>query len=207
MSHIDNSDKRRRTKKSTELSAGIRSSIRHFQNPADCRAAKKLICRFENDTQGFGAAVQSSLTCLILSMYTNRTLILASKDWNYDARGLEVYFEPSGSCKISDVRGDVDVWDSENRTFAHEFWLKNNTQNIEILNKKSRKLLSFLKLPVNRLIPRFLMQEIQTFHNEPYAWYVAQIVSYLFRVNEKFLKKLLNSQKRLKFMEDSSTVG
>ncbi len=91
LSQIDTLAERWREKWSSEMRAAIRNAIVQLQNPDDCKAAKKLICRLTAKRQGFGAAVQFMCTCLLFSMYLKRTMILVSNEWNYDSRGLNTY--------------------------------------------------------------------------------------------------------------------
>jgi hypothetical protein len=202
LSQIDLVDRRWRKKKSSELSGVIRSSIDHFQNPADCRAAKKLICRFENDTTpGFdAAAVQSSLICLMLSIYTNRTLILLWNERNY------AYFEPLGSCSIDDVNGDTVAWDGNSSNFSNELCSRNTAQNFDIPRRESRQLIHSLNMRVDWLMSGSIIQEILKFNANPFAWYSGQVAGYLFRINGNFLREIESSKERLK-LQETSTVG
>jgi hypothetical protein len=91
--------KRKNAERSNKMSALVHAYIKSRQEPDDCETANKLFCDIDVRRSGFGSTVESNCQCLMLALYFNRTLILNSTGWNYDARGLEPYFEPITTCK------------------------------------------------------------------------------------------------------------
>lgn len=64
-----------------------------MQNPKNCDKAKKIICDL-NKSCGFGCQMHHVMYCFITAYSTNRTMILESKQWRYNIKGFEAYFQP-----------------------------------------------------------------------------------------------------------------
>ena len=87
-----------RHQKSEELTKIVQQRFHDLQNPKDCENTKKVICDL-NKACGFGCQVHHVMYCFITSFFTNRVMILESKNWRYNPAGFEAYFKPmSDSC-------------------------------------------------------------------------------------------------------------
>lgn len=92
-----------------------------MQNPKDCKSAKKLVCNL-NKGCGFGCQMHHLVYCTIVSMATNRTLVLNSKNWRYvnnrkiqQSNSLwELVFKPISNSCLDDSGTSRGNWGSEN---------------------------------------------------------------------------------------------
>jgi hypothetical protein len=155
-----------------------------------------------NSRGGFGSTMPGETMCFMFALHLNRTMTLDSKGWSYDARGLDAYFEPSSDCTKDDVTENVVVWKGsikncpsiyEHKTKMYPHFKDNlpkvrHTLKMPITN--GRNLLFNAEIPINRLIPKIYKQEVAKFHSDPFGCYVGQIVSYLLRINDAFLRNI-----------------
>jgi hypothetical protein len=88
---------------SRELARKVQSDLHQLQNDLPCTGAEtKLFCEMKyNFPCGLGCGVHGAAACLRAAFQLNRTFVLASKGWSYNANGYEEYFEPlSETCLI-----------------------------------------------------------------------------------------------------------
>jgi hypothetical protein len=91
-----------RLERSDRLSFAIREELRFLQNELPCTAETKFYCNINhNYTCDFGCQVHEMASCLHAASYLNRTLLLVSKNWNYESNRYEDYLEPlSETCVL-----------------------------------------------------------------------------------------------------------
>jgi hypothetical protein len=91
-----------RLRQSGKLSFAIREDLRRVQNELPCTVDRKIYCNLKHPYPcGFGCQVHDMASCLHAASYLNRTFLLVSKDWNYEAGGYEKFFEPlSETCVL-----------------------------------------------------------------------------------------------------------
>uniref|UniRef100_A0A1S4KYK8 Uncharacterized protein n=2 Tax=Ixodes scapularis TaxID=6945 RepID=A0A1S4KYK8_IXOSC len=68
--------------KMAALQSYVQRTISSIQNPSNCTAAPKLLCRLTNP-YGLASAVHDLLWCFVAALRTGRTLILDSTMWKY----------------------------------------------------------------------------------------------------------------------------
>ncbi|CAN7994521.1 unnamed protein product, partial [Ixodes pacificus] len=68
--------------KMAALQSYVQRTISNLQNPSNCKATPKLLCRLTNP-YGLAAAVHDLLWCFVTALRTGRTLILDSTVWKY----------------------------------------------------------------------------------------------------------------------------
>jgi hypothetical protein len=91
-----------RLKKSKSLSTLVQADFRRLQSKLPCQNDSKVYCKINHPFPcGFGCQIHDMAACFTASLFLNRTMILVSKDWSYNAKGYEQYFEPlSESCVL-----------------------------------------------------------------------------------------------------------
>lgn len=83
-----------------KFSVQIRNKISKIQFPTNCNLTKKLICQVKNSC-GFGCQIHHLIYCYVTAYFTNRTLIVNSKGWNYDSNGYDKIFTPFTNCSLN----------------------------------------------------------------------------------------------------------
>jgi glycoprotein 6-alpha-L-fucosyltransferase len=102
-----------RTKESLKLAATVQKRIDELQNPKKCSDSKKIICHF-NKQCGYGCQMHHAMYCFVTAFFLDRTLILNSGGWTYDAHGIEAYFKPLSNSCLSTSPGENSVdWQSK----------------------------------------------------------------------------------------------
>ncbi|XP_060584764.1 alpha-(1,6)-fucosyltransferase-like isoform X2 [Ruditapes philippinarum] len=148
----------------------VQRRLFYLQNPKNCTAAKKIICK--PNTFGFGSGLHQVTLCLIVAYATHRTLILESKGWRYAAKGWETVFLPISTNCTSTM----------NNTVTH-------TTNLEKIKDKQAIQLPRLMLHVHPqnyfpfAIPDDLADRLERVHSKPEIWWIGQFVDYLIRPN------------------------
>jgi hypothetical protein len=91
-----------RLKQSNELSLAIQKNLSYSQNNLPCTQDRKMYCSIHHPFPcGLGCQVHDIASCMYAAWYTNRVFLLFSKDWNYNAKGFEEYFQPlSETCVV-----------------------------------------------------------------------------------------------------------
>lgn len=174
-----------RYERSRILAKKVQEKFTKLQNPTDCKNSKKIVCDL-NKACGFGCQMHHVMYCFITSYFTGRTMILESNQWRYNPDGYEAYFKPvSDTCKTSNEK-------TVN-------WNDANTENIksirmpiiDVINVKPQ----FLPLSV----PKEFLNDLKTFHGDPFVWWAGQILTYLMRFNDKFSEIVNTNRVKLKF--------
>lgn len=174
-----------RKREHENLSKLVQKRLHRLQNPADCQAAKKLVCEL-NKGCGYGCQVHHLLYCFIVAYGSRRTLILNSNNWRYSPeKGWEGVFVPiSESCTTTS--GPVENW-----SIGSE-----NSQNVILpivdgLYPKPKH------LPL--AIPADLADQLQRLHGFPFAWWIGQFAKYLFRYQPEVQNEINEKKERLGF--------
>ncbi|KAF5294266.1 hypothetical protein FQR65_LT10852 [Abscondita terminalis] len=148
------------------LSNVVQERLGYLQNPVDCQNAKKLVCQI-NYYCGFGCQIHHLICCMALAYGTQRTLILKSVEWQYHEDGWEGVFKP-----LSNVCTEVD------ETTAVTWPGSDNSQVIALpLQTNIYPRSKYLPLAV----PEDLAYRLITVHGNPSAWWVGQILNYIWK--------------------------
>jgi glycoprotein 6-alpha-L-fucosyltransferase len=170
-----------------EMSELLQNKLHQLQNPSDCASARKIFCSSDNGNPcGFGCLTHHLLHCFIVAYWTNRTLVVDTKGWNYSwtseegKKGWEAAFLPvSDTCTTAE--GAVE-WSQDHK-------------NHQVVSLPERNRMdpkpSFLTQP----IPREFADKLFTFHEDPFAWFAGHLLSYLMRPNEE-LKTYISTKKK-----------
>ena len=95
-----------------KLTQRVQKEFHDLQNPADCGAAKKIVCDL-NKACGYGCQIHHVMYCFITAYFTKRTMILESANWRYNAAGFNAYFKPlSNECLALDRDAKPVDWNS-----------------------------------------------------------------------------------------------
>ncbi|KRX16934.1 Alpha-(1,6)-fucosyltransferase [Trichinella nelsoni] len=121
---------------------------------------------------GFGCQMHHVTFCLIVSYYTNRTMILRGDRWSYSSRGWTSVFKPlSETC--------TEAEDVPPSMFTAEGDLKKSflvdAPIVDIIFDKEQ----YPYLPLS--FPKELADELLQVHSYPPVWWIGQFVRYLMR--------------------------
>ncbi|KAF5294268.1 hypothetical protein FQR65_LT10854 [Abscondita terminalis] len=155
-----------RIKEINNLSDIIQDRLSYLQNPVDCENAKKLVCQI-NYFCGFGCQMHHLISCMTLAYGTQRTLILKSINWQYHKAGWEGVFK-----SLSKLCTYV------NDTIAVTYPGNKNSLVIDLPPKTQIHPRSkYLPLA----IPEDLSYRLATVHGNPSAWWIGQILKYVWK--------------------------
>ncbi|KRX44194.1 Alpha-(1,6)-fucosyltransferase [Trichinella murrelli] len=153
------------------LGNAVQEQLGRLQNPEKCHVARKLTCTL-NKSCGFGCQMHHVTFCLIVSYYTNRTMILRGDQWSYSSRGWTSVFKPlSETC--------TEAEDVPPSMFTAEGDLKKSflvdAPIVDIIFDKEQ----YPYLPLS--FPKELADELLQVHSYPPVWWIGQFVRYLMR--------------------------
>ncbi|XP_042149563.1 alpha-(1,6)-fucosyltransferase-like [Ixodes scapularis] len=151
--------------KMAALQSYVQRTISSIQNPSNCTAAPKLLCRLTNP-YGLASAVHDLLWCFVAALRTGRTLILDSTMWKYaPGRDWLKSLLPVTGAACTSIRTP------DNETEIYMF-----------PGTRPRK-------PMKDL-PSAIVATLVANNGDPYAWWYGQIMSYALRVNNSTLQKI-----------------
>ncbi|XP_045177027.2 alpha-(1,6)-fucosyltransferase-like isoform X2 [Mercenaria mercenaria] len=164
----------------------VQRRLSYLQNPKNCTAARKVLCR--QTSHGFGSNLHQLTFCLIVAYATQRTLILESKGWKYAKEGWETMFLPlSGNCTS---------------TMNHKVTITKNLSNIahiKVIGLPLMQHLSYRPKYLPLAIPEDLADNLTRVHRNPSVWWVGQFVKYLTRPKRTLQNHFQQRQKKLVF--------
>merc|ERR1719322_505655 len=156
-----------RIAESRALSDLVQRRLTALQNPSDCSAARKLVCKL-NKGCGYGCQIHHAVYCFIVAYGTERTLILKSKGWRYNRGGYEEIFRPlSDTCLDSSGTSGHTLWPGKPDTQVVD------TPIVDSINPRPK----FLP----PAIPADLAERISKIHGDPIVWWVSEFLRYLLR--------------------------
>lgn len=102
-----------RERAARKLAQEVQADLRRRQNPVSCKKSGKLLCKLANDW-GFAAGVHEILWCFVSAYYTNRTVIMDTKNWSYlgNADNQELWttiFRPISKCTLPQPDVGIDA--------------------------------------------------------------------------------------------------
>ncbi|KRY84640.1 Alpha-(1,6)-fucosyltransferase [Trichinella pseudospiralis] len=182
------------------LGNAVQEQLRRLQNPEKCHDARKLTCTLNKcyiliefhyscmfvylliigvvSACGFGCQMHHVTFCMIVSYYTNRTMILLGDQWSYSSRGWKSVFKPlSETCtEAEDVPPSMFTAEGGRKnciSLNHTFLVDAPIVDI-IFNKEQ-----YPYLPLS--FPKELADELIQVHSYPPVWWIGQFVRYLMR--------------------------
>ncbi|XP_055332676.1 alpha-(1,6)-fucosyltransferase-like [Paramacrobiotus metropolitanus] len=178
-----------KTEKSREMTKIVQSRLHRLQHPTDCSTRKRLRCNL-NKACGFGCQIHHATYCLIAGYALNRTVILESKNWRYSRKGWESVFLPVTSCNADGYQAKI--W-KDDKASRQEMVL--DMPIVDNVAGASRSRPMWLPLAV----PADLFDRIHAFHKNPPVWWLAQIVSYLWRYQPEMKEYLDEKSTKMGF--------
>ncbi|KAL1239860.1 fucosyltransferase [Trichinella spiralis] len=136
------------------LGNAVQEQLGRLQNPEKCHVARKLTCTL-NKSCGFGCQMHHVTFCLIVSYYTNRTMIL---------RG-----DRETCTEAEDVPPSMFTAEDLKKSFLVDAPI------VDIIFDKEQ----YPYLPLS--FPKELADELLQVHSYPPVWWIGQFVRYLMR--------------------------
>lgn len=173
-----------RRSKAEKLNDLVKRRIEYLQNPSDCGSSQQLLCKL-NKGCGFGCQFHHLIYCFMIAYGTQRTLVLDSKNWRYNADGWETIFQPvSDTCTVA-ANHPVN-WKGEQYNKNDQVVL---LPIVDGLNNRPPY------LPLG--IPEDISDKIIQLHSDPSAWWVGQFARYLWRPQQWLLDDMAETKRKL----------
>lgn len=177
-----------RAREHQELSDIMQSRIHSLQNPADCSAARKLVCNL-NKGCGYGCQLHHAIYCFMVAYGTRRTMVLQSSGWRYASGGWESVFKPiSNTCASPSDQTTYTMWRGEQAD-----------ENTKVVMLPIVDSLSGRPPYMPLSIPEDLSERLLRLHGHPAVWFIGQFVRYMLRPQPRLAEALQSTLKAMDF--------
>uniref|UniRef100_A0A158Q517 GT23 domain-containing protein n=1 Tax=Dracunculus medinensis TaxID=318479 RepID=A0A158Q517_DRAME len=178
---IDNAGERR-SMALREILDNFQEELSRLQNPANCSAARKLVCTL-NKACGFGCQIHHATYCFIVSYATKRTMVFLNDgySWRYSAEGWNYAFL---FCKLLQDGDRESEWGSDQA----------KVMSLPIVD-------SLINPPpyLPLAIPKSISQLLLTFHSNPPVFFVSMFLHYLMRPTPYISKRIAEAAEKIPF--------
>ncbi|XP_063591414.1 alpha-(1,6)-fucosyltransferase-like [Penaeus indicus] len=180
-----------REEEAAALSALVQHRLHVLQNPRDCASAKKIYCDFKAQGRGMGSHLHHLSYCFLASYGTQRTLILNTKGYNGNPKGLETFFLPLSETCTSYSKSQMAPWPGKKDSLVVHFpdWDRPNPR----------------PKYFPKSIPKDISKRLMRLHGDPFAWWIGQFFKYAMRMNKDFQNYTDNLAREMGY--ESPVVG
>ncbi|XP_042891882.1 alpha-(1,6)-fucosyltransferase-like [Penaeus japonicus] len=180
-----------RRREAAALSALVQHRLRVLQNPRDCASAKKIYCDFTGPGRGIGSQLHHLSYCFLASYGTQRTLILNTKNFNGNPRGLDTFFLPLSDTCTTYNHSQMVLWPGKDESSVVLFPAMDRPRPRPSYFPKS--------------VPKDISERLVRLHGDPFAWWIGQFFKYSMRMSKEFQEYIENLAQKIGY--ESPVVG